>query len=380
MSEHFHRGALRSKKVILNDGHHMSQGGKIIHEDADVMNATIPDVFSRLSGSNILITGASGFLGGFIVDILSALNHASPGLNANIVASDNFIATNTDRLSHLKGDPFIEFRTANVVDKTDWGRRFDWIIHCASMASPVYYRPRPLETIDANVNGTWRMLDLAGEHGAKGVLFFSSSEIYGDPDPQFIPTPEHYRGYVSCTGPRACYDESKRLGETLCISFWAQRKVPCKIVRPFNVYGPGQRLNDGRMVPDMMSAALKGGPIVLLSDGSPTRSFCYVRDFITGSLGVLVKGKPAEPYNVGNPEERSMLDVARMMAEIAGRPGRPLDVQFRKSDDAQYLVDNPNRRCPDLAKVKADIGYEPRVDLRTGLARTFDYYREMVPA
>ena len=123
MSEHFRRGALRSKKVILNDGHHMSRAGKIIHEDAEVMNATIPDVFSQLSGSNILITGASGFLGGFIVDILSALNHASPGLNANIVASDNFIATNTDRLSHLKGDPFIEFRTANVVDKTDWGRK-----------------------------------------------------------------------------------------------------------------------------------------------------------------------------------------------------------------------------------------------------------------
>ena len=184
----------------------MSRAGKIIHEDAEVMHATIPDVFSQLSDSNILITGASGFLGSFIVDILSALNHSSPSLNANIVASDNFIATNTDRLAHLKGDPFIEFRTANVVDKTDWRRKFDWIIHCASMASPIYYRPRPLETIDANVNGTWRMLDLAEAHRAKGVLFFSSSEIYGDPDPQFIPTPEHYRGYVSCTGPRACYD------------------------------------------------------------------------------------------------------------------------------------------------------------------------------
>ena len=130
------------------------------------------------------------------------------------------------------------------------------------------------------------------------------------------------------------------------------------------------------MVPDMMSAALAGGPIVLLSDGSPTRSFCYVRDFIAGSLGVLVQGKPAEPYNVGNPEERSMLEVARMMAEIAGRTGRPLDVQFRKSDDADYLIDNPSRRCPDLTKVRKDVGYEPSVDLRTGLARTFEYYRE----
>jgi len=354
----------------------MSRVDKIIGSDAEIMQATIPNVFRQLSGSNILVTGACGFLGSYIVDILAALNRRSPSLNAHIVACDNFIATNADRLAHLKGEPFIEFRTANVVDKTDWGRKFDWIIHCASMASPIYYRPRPLETIDANVNGTWRMLDLAEAHGSKGVLFFSSSEIYGDPDPKFIPTPEHYRGYVSCTGPRACYDESKRLGETLCISFWSQRKVPSKIVRPFNVYGPGQRLNDGRMVPDMMSAALKGGPIVLLSDGSPTRSFCYVRDFIAGSLGVLVLGKPAEPYNVGNAEERSMLDVARLMAEIAGPPGRPLEVKFGKSDDADYLIDNPNRRCPDLAKVKADVGYQPTVDLRTGLARTFEYYRE----
>lgn len=351
-----------------------------IEEDAEVMRATMPAVFDRLSGSNILVTGACGFLGGFIVDILCALNRASPGLNAHILACDNFIATNANRLAHLKGDPFLEFQTANVVDNVQWDRKFDWIIHCASIASPVHYRPRPLETIDANVNGTWRMLELAEAHGAKGVLFFSSSEIYGDPDPSFIPTPEHYRGYVSCTGPRACYDEAKRLGETICVSFWRQRKVPAKIVRPFNVYGPGQRLDDGRMVPDMMSAALKGGPITLLSDGKPTRSFCYVRDFITGSLAVLTFGKPAEPYNVGNAEEHSMLDVASIMAELAGPPGQPLEVQFAKSDDPQYLVDNPSRRCPDLAKVRMDVGYEPSVDLRAGLARTLDYYRRTLAA
>ena len=358
----------------------MVQQCGIIEADAEVMSMTMPAVFDQLSGSNILVTGACGFLGSFIIDVLSALNRKSPSLKAHIVACDNFIATNANRLAHLKGDPLVEFRTANVVDRVDWGRKFDWIIHCACIASPVFYRPRPLETIDANVNGTWRMLELAEAHEAKGVLFFSSSEIYGDPDPRFIPTPEHYRGYVSCTGPRACYDESKRLGETICISFWRQRDVPSKIVRPFNVYGPGQRLDDGRMVPDMMSAALKGGPIVILSDGTPTRSFCYVRDFILGSLAVLVFGRSGEPYNVGNAEERSMLEVAGIMAEIAGAPGRPLEVQFRKSDDLQYLVDNPSRRCPDLTKVGTDVGYRPCVDLRTGLARTFDYYRSMATA
>lgn len=348
---------------------------EIIEADAEIMRAAMPAVFDRLSGSDILVTGACGFLGGFIIDILSVLNRKSPSLDARIVACDNFIATNANRLAHLKDDPRVELRTANVVDRVDWNRKFDWIIHCASIASPVFYRPRPLETIDANVNGTWRMLELAEAHQTKGVLFFSSSEIYGDPDPRFIPTPEHYRGSVSCTGPRACYDESKRLGETICISFWRQRQVASKIVRPFNVYGPGQRLDDGRMVPDMMSAALKGGPIVILSDGTPTRSFCYVRDFILGSLAVLVFGRPGEPYNVGNPEEHSMLEVARMMAEVGGAPGRPLEVQFGESADAQYLVDNPSRRCPDLTKVQSDVEYRPTVGLRAGLSRTLDYYR-----
>jgi dTDP-glucose 4,6-dehydratase/UDP-glucuronate decarboxylase len=357
----------------------VSRARKIIEEDAELMRAAIPHVFRELSDCNLLVTGASGFLGSFIVGVLSVLNHSSPSLNVWIVAADNFIAKNAKLLEHLKQDAFIEFRTANVVDRADWGRKFDWITHCASMASPIYYRPRPLETIDANITGTWRILDLAEEHGAKGILFFSS-EIYGDPDPRFIPTPEHYRGYLSCTGSPACYDESKRLGETLCISFWAQRGVPSKIVRAFNVYGPGQRLNDGRVVPDMMSVALKGGPMVLLSDGTPTRSYCYVRDFIAGSLAVLVQGKPAEPYNVGNSEERSMLEVARPMAEIAAPPGQPLEVQFRKSEDAEYLVDNPSRRCPDLTKVRADVGCEPQVDLRRGLARTLAYFQEIVPA
>lgn len=352
----------------------MSKVGKIIHEDAELMMGRIPHVFGLLADSNVLVTGASGFLGGYILDLLTALNHSAPALNARIVAADNFVATNGRRLAHLHNDPFIEFRRANIVEAVDWGRRFDWIIHCASMASPVFYRPRPLETIDANVNGTWRMLELAEAHNSSGMLFFSSSEIYGDPDPRFIPTAEDYRGYVSCTGPRACYDESKRLGETLCVSFRAQRNVPSKIVRPFNVYGPGQRLDDGRMIPDMMSAALTGGPITLLSDGSPTRSFCYARDFIAGSLAVLVHGAPGEPYNIGNDDERSMLEVAGLMAEIAGRPGGPLEVRFGESSDPDYLVDNPNRRCPDLTKARTELGYEPVVDLRSGLARTFDYY------
>lgn len=354
----------------------MTAASRIIREDAELLLAESPQTMAAFDGASILVTGSAGFLGSYLMDIFATLNHVTKGPRTTLLAADNFRAAMPERLTHLTGDPSVTFRTANIVERTDWGRRFDWIIHCASIASPTYYRQFPLETIDANVNGTWRMLELAEEHKSQGVLYFSSSEIYGDPDPKFIPTAEDYRGYVSCTGPRACYDESKRLGETLCISYHAQRGVKPKIVRPFNVYGPGQRLNDKRMVPDLMSAALAGGPLVLLSDGTPTRSFCYARDFIRGSLGVLVQGKPADPYNFGNIQEVSMLDAARTMAEVAGRDGKPLEIQYQRSADALYLTDNPNRRCPDLSKVHTELGYETKVDLREGFARTYQHYVE----
>ena len=356
----------------------MSANSRIIREDAELLVAESPGDMACFDGATVMVTGAAGFLGSYLVDIFASLNSIASGPKTRVVAADNFRAALPERLAHLGDDPNVSFHQANVVEAIDWKAKFDWIIHCASIASPTYYRQFPLETIDANVNGTWRMLELGEAHGAKGLLYFSSSEIYGDPDPKFIPTSEDYRGNVSCTGPRACYDESKRLGETLCISYYAQRGGAPKIVRPFNVYGPGQRLNDRRMVPDLMAAALEGGPIVLLSDGTPTRSFCYVRDFIRGSLAVLVRGRPAEPYNVGADAEISMLDAARVMAEVGARGGKPLEIKYEKSADAQYLVDNPNRRCPDLSKVAGELGYQPVVDLKAGFARTYQHYLDEV--
>jgi dTDP-glucose 4,6-dehydratase/UDP-glucuronate decarboxylase len=346
----------------------------ILEEDAALLLAEIPNDLARFEGTRVLITGASGFLGSYLVDIFSALNRARSARPIAIVAADNFRAAAPERLAHLKNEPNVELHTMDVVEHIDWGHKFDWIIHCASIASPTFYRKFPLETIDVNVNGTWRMLELAQASGSQGMLYFSSSEVYGDPDPKSIPTSETYQGNVSFTGPRACYDESKRIGETLCISYHKQRGGLPKIVRPFNVYGPGQRLNDGRIIPDLMSAALKGGPIVLLSDGRPTRSFCYVRDFVRGSLAVLTRGAPAEPYNIGTAEEISMLKAAQVMADVGAREGKPIEIRFENSTDAQYLVDNPNRRCPDLTKVEQAIGYKPIVDFRAGLERTYRYY------
>jgi dTDP-glucose 4,6-dehydratase/UDP-glucuronate decarboxylase len=266
--------------------------------------------------------------------------------------------------------------------------RFDHVIHAASIASPTFYRRFPIETMDANVGGLRVLLDDAAtrpdDAPVRGFLFFSTSEIYGDPDPAHIPTPETYRGSVSCTGPRACYDESKRYGETLSVTFARQRDVPVTIVRPFNNYGPGLPLDDRRVIPDLARDILEGRDIGLLSDGSATRTFCYVADAVDGYYRTLVHGRPGEPYNIGaDRPEISIRELAQRMANIAGRLlGYDGQVVVGISDDPDYLTDNPNRRCPVIDKARAELGYEPEVELDDGLERALRWYlahREAAP-
>jgi nucleoside-diphosphate-sugar epimerase len=235
--------------------------------------------------------------------------------------------------------------------------------------------------MDANVNGLWNILNysLAQKRAGTpvdGVLFYSSSEIYGDPTSENIPTPETYRGNVSCTGPRACYDESKRFGETLCVNFAHQHGVPVKIARPFNNFGPGLKITDRRVIADFARDILAERDIVMLSDGSARRTFCYVADAVTCYYQILVKGRPGEAYNVGvETPEISMADLARKMASLA----RELfdyrgNLVHGRSDDKDYLVDNPNRRCPIIAKARTELGYDPRVTLEDGLRNALIWY------
>jgi UDP-glucuronate decarboxylase len=199
---------------------------------------------------------------------------------------------------------------------------FDYVIHAASIASPTFYRQYPIETMDANVNGLRHLLDQARRQAASvspvaGFLFFSSSEIYGDPTPENIPTPETYWGNVSCTGPRACYDESKRYGETLCVNFAAVHHLPLKVARPFNNYGPGLKISDRRVIPDFAQDILQGRDIVMLSDGSPRRTFCYVADAVIGYFKILIRGRSGEAYNIGaEAPEISMAELAERMVEL----------------------------------------------------------------
>jgi len=328
----------------------------------------------RFSGKRILLTGAAGFLGSQFMHYFAALNDDG-GLrkSCKVIALDNFMRGSPDWLLPFKKRSDFQIASMDIIRPGKLPAA-DFIIHAASIASPIYYRKHPMETMDANVIGLRNLLEHAVAQPVESSLFFSSSEIYGDPDAASIPTPETYRGNVSCTGPRACYDESKRYGETLCVNFHEVHHVPVKMVRPFNNYGPGLKITDRRVLPDFFRDVLAKRDITLLSDGRATRTFCYISDAITGYVLALLSVHNGESFNIGSDApEISMDDLAQMVIEISSSK---LKVVRQRSDDARYLADNPQRRCPCLKKSRAMLGYSPRIGLRQGLERTWAYYRD----
>lgn len=354
--------------------------------DADVksVRSSAGSELKELAGSKILFTGGAGFLGYMFVHVLARAGDGDDLEPIELTIYDNFSRGRKPWLDRLASRPNISLVEHDIVQPLpDDMPRFDYIVHAASIASPIFYRKFPIQTIDANVGGLRNLLDYAklrGERGdsVRGMLFFSTSEIYGDPSPDAIPTPETYRGLVSCTGPRACYDESKRLGETLCVNFAQQHGVRVAMARPFNNYGPGLPIDDRRVLPDLARNLLSGEDLVLLSDGRATRTFCYVADAVVGYLKILVRGRPGEPYNIGTESpEISVKDLTSLVASIGqdlfGYGGR---VVHRVSEDAAYMTDNPNRRCPDISKARRELGYEPRVSLEDGLRRSLIWYGE----
>ncbi len=354
----------------------MAKFTSVIREDARWLVEASGLPLARLRGKTLLLTGACGFLGAYVLDLLAHWNDGQDQ-PCRVIALDNFLVGLPERLHHLAGRGDIRILSHDLTTPFVPDEPIHAIFHAAGVASPTFYRRYPLETIDVNVGGTRQLLELCRTQPVEWMLHLSTSEIYGDPSPDAIPTREDYRGFVSCTGPRACYDESKRLSETLCVLYHQQYGVPIKVGRPFNVYGPGQRIDDRRIVPDLMQAALQGGPLVLLSDGRATRSFCYLRDATWAMLLIALEGQPGEAYNLGNDrQEVSMLQVAETLRQVAGL-AEP--VQYRASEDRHYLTDNPQRRCPDLAKIRTLGPYDPQVQLEEGLARTFRSYREDQP-
>lgn len=356
---------------------------ELLNEDLETICVDLSEEFRKMSGGRLLVTGGGGFLGYYLVQAVLHWNdkQADAG-KINTVVYDNYTRGAPDWLEALRGRADLELRRQDLIEPLpkDIGH-FDYVIHAAGIASPMYYRAQPLKCIDANINGLRNLLGYAVSERdkgrpLKGFLFYSSSEIYGDPAAVAIPTPETYRGNVSCTGPRACYDESKRFGETLCVVYAKHENLPVTIARPFNNYGPGLKITDGRVIPDFARDIFAGRDIVMLSDGKPKRTYCYATDAITGYFKVLVRGRAGEAYNIGiDRPEISVAELAdlavKAAADICGYRGK---VVLGKSDEKDYLIDNPNRRCPVIDKARAELGYDPKVTVDDGMYRALIWY------
>ena len=297
-----------------------------------------PETAAAFAGKTVLLTGSAGFLG----------KHFTKALEE--------CGTLVKHFDILDGDD------VNDPDCWDMSEQYDMVIHAAGIASPFHYRAKPLQALDACVNGVRYALEQCATRHAK-LLYLSSSEIYGNPDKANVPTQESYRGNVSCTGPRACYDESKRLGETLCQIYHEHFGVHAVTVRPFNGYGPGMKADDYRVLPNWREAVRKGEPLRIYGNGNQTRTFCYVTDLIRGCLEALAHGEPG-PYNIGNPTpEVSMLELAERLGQVIGKR-----LDFVRIDHPDtYPADEPQRRCPDIRKAREHFGFEPVVSLEDGL-------------
>ena len=340
---------------------------KTVQEDIAAIAKGLGKDAKKFEGKTILISGGSGFLGKYLTGTFCYLNDNVFKKPCKIISVDNFITGAHHPHFDFRGRTDILEVWADVSQPLPMREDIHYIIHAAGIASPVYYKQFPLETIESAISGIKNLLELARRNkGLEGFLFFSSSEIYGDPDPSAVPTPETYHGYVSSVGPRACYDESKRLGETIATIYFEKYGVPTKIVRPFNVFGPGMGHADRRVLPMFAYKALNKETIPVHGDGHQTRTFCYITDATVGFLKVLASGKPGNAYNIGNPDnEISMRDLATLFSKIEGGGARHKLIEYPES----YPAGEPQRRCPDITKAKKDLKFSAETPLEDGLKR-----------
>ena len=343
----------------------------IVAEDlVNITRAALP--WDDFSGATALITGAAGFLPAYMVETLLYLNQNRLTKPAKVIA----LVRNIERARHHFADHLhredFEIVAQDVSAPLTIDAKLDYIIHAASQASPVYYRTDPVGTLSPNVMGTYHLLSAAQRHGTRGFLYFSSGEIYGIVPPGSGDIAEATGGWLDPTDLRSCYGESKRMGETMCVAWARQFNVPTRIARPFHTYGPGMRLDDGRVFADFVRDILSGGPIVLNSDGTARRSFCYLADATIGFFTVLLKGATGEAYNVANPGgECSIAELADRLAAVYADQG--VTVERRVRSDAAYMPSPILSTKPDIQKAKA-LGWEPRYGIEEGFSRTVASY------
>jgi dTDP-glucose 4,6-dehydratase len=317
---------------------------------------------SQTAQPTSVVTGAAGFLGSHLTDLLLARGH-------KVIGIDNFITGSVDNIAHLGGNPDFKFIQQDVTEFLFLDGPVNFVWHFASPASPVDYLEFPIQTLKVGSLGTHKALGLAKNKGAR-FLLASTSEIYGDP--LVHPQMESYWGNVNTIGPRGCYDEAKRFAEALAMAYHKEHGVETRIVRIFNTYGPRMRLHDGRVVPAFVSQALTGKPLTVFGKGQQTRSFCYCADLIEGLFRLMMCADPTAhlPVNIGNPAEMTVLEFAK---EIIRQTGSRSKIVFKPLPQ-----DDPKQRQPDIARARKLLRWEPRVALADGLKPTIDFFRGKV--
>ncbi len=305
----------------------------------------------------ILVTGAAGFLGSHLCDRLLKDGN-------KIIAVDNLITGSSDNIDHLNNNDNFDFIKHNIKNDLKIEKNLDEIYNLASPASPIHYQEHPIETLYAGSVGVDNLLKLAKKHDAK-FLQTSTSEVYGDP--KVSPQKETYWGNVNPIGPRSCYDESKRFGEALIMTYHRKHNLDTKIVRIFNTYGPRMAINDGRAIPAFCSQALEGKPLTVFGDGKQTRSFCYVDDQINGIMK-LMNSDYNEPVNIGNPNEFTIKELAHIILETTNSES---ELSYKP-----LPKDDPKQRRPDISLAKDILDWEPRVNIKEGIVPTLDYFKE----
>ena len=305
-----------------------------------------------------LVTGGAGFLGSFLCEKLLDQGH-------EVIALDNFYTGSRKNISHLLDHPSFELIRHDIVEPILL--EVDWIFNMACPASPIHYQYNPVKTVKTSVMGAINMLGLAKRVRAR-ILQASTSEVYGDPE--IHPQQESYWGSVNPIGLRSCYDEGKRVAETLMMDYHRQNQVDIKLVRIFNTYGPRMHINDGRVVSNFIVAALKEEPLEIFGDGEQTRSFCYVSDLIDVILKMMNKDDLIGPVNIGNPGEFTIRELAEKILKLTGSSSK-IQVRQERSDD-------PVRRRPDISLAREKLGWEPSVDLEEGLGKTIEYFEKVL--
>ena len=305
-----------------------------------------------------LVTGGAGFLASFLCEKLLDQGH-------EVIALDNFYTGSRKNISHLLDHPSFELIRHDIVEPILL--EVDWIFNMACPASPIHYQYNPVKTVKTSVMGANNMLGLAKRVSAR-ILQASTSEVYGDPE--IHPQQESYWGSVNPIGLRSCYDEGKRVAETLMMDYHRQNQVDIKLVRIFNTYGPRMHINDGRVVSNFIVAALKEEPLEIFGDGEQTRSFCYVSDLIDVILKMMNKDDFIGPVNIGNPGEFTIRELAEKILKLTGSRSK-IQVRQERSDD-------PVRRRPDISLAREKLGWEPSVDLEEGLGKTIEYFEKVL--